>query len=154
MNALSYFAVRRSHVGTRLKFAAPGVWCSLPQPEIEPNFERALTSAQRSAAQNGHHCIPRKNTRTLAAACAGASPTDLNMPGTGFTGVIFAGGVQPTGAEEAVPMGRPAVTSPAATFGTAVAKDSAVVELAAGAVGEAAGAHAAATSAHAANTMK
>src|SRR5712692_9565645 len=117
INGLLYVALCRSQVGIRSKPCKPCVWCSLPQPDRVPNFWRALTSAQRSAPQNPHHCIPRKNTRTFAPGC-GVSDTDLNIPGGGSTGVIFAGGAQPAGSVGIVPICAPAVTTPLAAGAT------------------------------------
>src|SRR5258708_18400802 len=101
INGLLYVALCRSQVGMRSKPCKPCVWCSLPQPDKVPNFCRGLTSAQRSAPQNPHHCIPRKNTRAFAPGC-GVSDTDLNIPAGGSTGVIFPCGAHPPGTRDIV----------------------------------------------------
>ena len=66
MYSLLYVAGRRSYVGTRTYPKLFSLWVSFSQPVRVPNRSRALTSAHRSAAQNGQPCTPKKNTRTFS----------------------------------------------------------------------------------------
>src|SRR5207244_1896511 len=79
-----------------------------------PKFSRAVTTAQRSAAQNAQNWAPRKKTRTLSPTCGFWAMT-LNLPcsAAGATSGRF----QPAGTAGVVPSVEPATTPWAAAAG-------------------------------------